>query len=162
MAAGKRLSGLAVDRLREPGRYSDGHGLFLQITRGGVKSWLLRYQLDGRERWMGLGPLHTVSLSEARESALDARKLLLRGVDPLDQRRADRAQARVGQARTITFRECAERLISSQERGWRNEKHRAQWKATLTTYADPVVGELPVDAVDTGLVMRVLEPIWET
>ena len=77
------LSAKGVANLKKPGRYGDGHGLCLQITPSGVKSWLLRYERNGRERWMGLGPLHTVSLGEARERARKARGQLLDGIDPL-------------------------------------------------------------------------------
>lgn len=86
-----RLSALAVSRQKTPGMYADGGGLYLQVSRSGSKSWIFRYAMEGREREMGLGPLHTVSLSEARELALEARKLKLRGVDPIDARNAERA-----------------------------------------------------------------------
>jgi hypothetical protein len=109
---------------------------------------------------MGLGPLDLVSLSEARERAREARKLLLDGNDPIEHRRLAKRQARLEAVLGITFRECAERHIASHEAAWRNAKHRAQWRSTLSTYAHPVIGELPVSAIDTGLVLKVLEPIW--
>src|SRR5215210_8423582 len=134
MAESKRLTAFSVERLVAPGRYSDGHGLNLQITDAGVKSWLFRYQLHGRERSMGLGPMHTVGLADARKAALEARRLLLNKIDPLDARQSQRAQGRIEAARGLMFRDCADRLIAAQEKGWRNPKHRAQWRSTLATY----------------------------
>lgn len=161
MRDSNRLSALTVSKLREPGRYGDGHGLWLQVAPGGAKSWLFRFMLKGQARQMGLGPVHTVSLAEARQAALAARKLLLAGVDPIEARRAEHAQARLEAASAVTFKEAAEAYIASHRAGWRNEKHAEQWSATLTTYAYPVIGDLSVAGVDVGLVLKVLEPIWK-
>lgn len=155
-----------VARRTEPGRYGDGRGLYLQITRAGVKSWLLRYQLDGRERWMGLGPAHTFTLEEARERARRARQLLRDGVDPLDARREERSrqasEAALAAARTVTFRECAEQYFNRHSVRWNNAKHRAQFMSTLRQYAFPHFGKVPVADVDMALVLRAIEPIWTT
>lgn len=162
----EKLSAKLVQSLSKPGRYGDGRGLWLQVTapkaedKRPSKSWLLRYTLHGRAREMGLGPLDLVSLAEARDRAKAARKLLLDGVDPIEVRRQQRAEARLQAAQGVTFEECATRYIAAHESSWRNEKHRAQWSSTLTTYAFPVLGSLPVAAIDTGLVLKVLEPIW--
>jgi integrase len=110
---------------------------------------------------MGLGPYPDVSLAEARQKAFDARRLLRDGVDPIEARRAARTAARLEEARSLTFKDCAERYIVAHEAGWRNAKHRAQWRSTLKTYAFPVLGELSIAAIDTPLVMKRLEPIWE-
>jgi integrase len=110
---------------------------------------------------MGLGPLHTISLSDARERALQARKQLSEGIDPLLARQEKRSQELLAQARSISFRDCAEKLIESHESGWRNADHRRQWRATLQRYVFPVLGDLPVGAVDTVAVLKVLEPIWK-
>src|SRR4051794_16103460 len=103
---------------------------------------------------MGLGSVELVPLAEAREKAHEARRALLDKLDPLVARAAAREQARVLAAQSMTFAQCAERMIASHEAGWRNPKHRAQWKSTLATYAYPVFGELPVVSVETGLVIR--------
>ncbi len=142
--------------------YPDGAGLYLQVTARGARSWVYRYMLNGRPRYMGLGPLHTVTLADARVKALEARRLRLAGVDPIDARDDALAQARLEAARSITFKDAAEAYIEAHKPGWRNEKHAAQWTSTLETYAYPVLGSLPVQGVDVGLVMRVLEPIWAT
>jgi integrase len=155
-----RLSSLAVGRLRDPGLYPDGGGLYLQISRLGGKSWLFRFRADGRERWMGLGPASLVGLAEARRRAEEYRRQRLAGIDPIEARRAELEASRLEAAKAVTFRSCAESYISSHRAGWRNAKHGAQWGATLETYAYPVFGDLPVQAVDTGMVVKVLEPIW--
>jgi len=144
-----------------PGRHGDGDGLWLQVRAGGGKSWLFRYQLRGQARQMGLGPVGLVSLAMARQMAHAARLLLLDGVDPIEERARQR-QPPPAPPSAPSFRRCAERYIAAHEAGWSNDKHRQQWPATLEAYAHPVLGDLPVDAIDTGLVLRVLEPIWTT
>ena len=142
--------------------YPDGNGLYLQVTKPGVRSWVYRYMLNGAPRHMGLGPLDAVTLADARVKALDARRLRLAGVDPINARKDALAEARLETARSITFKDAAERYMEAHKAGWRNAKHRDQWRTTLETYAYPVFGELPVQGVDVALVMRVLEPIWGT
>lgn len=111
---------------------------------------------------MGLGSASTFTLSEARDKALTCRKLCYEGIDPIEMRRGQRQEAALEAAKAVTFRACAEGHMEAHRAGWRNDKHANQWSATLATYAYPVFGDLPVQAVDTGLVMRVLEPIWTT
>jgi integrase len=156
-----RLTALKVERAKRPGMYADGGGLYLQVTQGGA-SWIYRYMLGGRAREMGLGPLALFGLSDARARALDARRLRHEGIDPIEARKAARMQARLDSARAMTFEQCAEAYIEAHRAGWRNAKHAAQWQATLTTYAEPIIGRLPVQAIDTALVLKVLEPIWTT
>jgi integrase len=160
MRGAERLTAVKVAKLRAAGRYGDGRGLWLHIGPSGSKSWVLRYMRDGRAREMGLGPLDLVSLADARQRAREARRVLLDGRDPIDAKHEQRAQRRLDEARSMTFSTCAARYIAGHEAGWRNAKHRGQWQATLTTYAYPVFAELPVAAVDTGMVLKVLEPIW--
>jgi len=157
-----KLSALKVSKLKDPGRYGDGLGLWLQITPTGTKSWLFRYMIAGRAREMGLGPLHTISLADARQKATDCRKLLLEGRDPIEVRRVERMQARIDAARGITFKACAEQYVESHKAGWRNEKHAAQWTATLEAYVYPLFGGASVAAIDTALVLKALQPIWTT
>ena len=104
-----RLTALKIARVRKPGRYGDGGGLVLQVSKWGTKSWLFRYERNGRERQMGLGPLHTISLADARELATEKRKLLLRGLDPIDERNTERAARRLEVAKAMTFDQCAPR-----------------------------------------------------
>ncbi|HEX2448005.1 MAG TPA: integrase arm-type DNA-binding domain-containing protein [Methyloceanibacter sp.] len=147
-------------RLKEPGRYLDERGLYLQVTETGVRSWIFRYARDGRERWLGLGPLHTVDLKTARERARQARLQLLNGIDPLDARKAARAEKVLEAAKTLTFEEAAKDWFATHERKWSNEKHRAQIKGDLRRLAFPKIGRVPVAALDTGLVLKVVEPVW--
>jgi integrase len=157
-----RLSAPAVARNTKPGLYSDGGGLYLQITVAGVKSWLFRYMRNGKARGMGIGPLHTVTLAEARTKALNCRRQLLDDIDPLDERQAKQAEKKIVTAKTMTFNACADAYIEAHRAGWKNVKHAAQWESTLDTYAGPFFGDLSVAAVDTALVMKALEPIWTT
>jgi integrase len=149
-----------VERLREKGRYPDGNNLYLQIINPANRSWVFRYERDGRERAMGLGPAHTLTLAEAREKAREARKLLLDGIDPLDHRKAQHAALAAGRAKALTFREAAERYFDQHERKWGNRKHRAQFMSTLRAYAFPVLANLPVAEIDTPAVLRAIEPHW--
>lgn len=149
-----KLNSMAVLKTSAPGYYGDGGGLWLQVAKGGSKSWVFRFTVNGRRREMGLGPTHTIGLAEARARALECRKQVLDRKDPIELRRL--AHARDG----ITFDQCAAAYIEAHRASWRNAKHAAQWSSTLTTYASPVIGYMPVAAVDTAAVMRVLRPIW--
>jgi integrase len=136
--------------------YPDGACLYLLVGRTGSKSWVFRYRCDGRVHDMGLGPLHTVSLDEAREDALAWRKLRRKGVDPIAARRAEKQQAALDRAKTKTFQQCAEEYIADHRIGWKNDKHAAQWPSTLETYVYPIFGKRPVQAIDRDLVLQVL------
>lgn len=157
-----KLTDREVRSLKEPGRYGDGLGLWLQVSDVGGKSWLFRFMLNGRARMMGLGRYDDVSLEEARRKARECRKLLAEGKDPLEERKARLALDRLASAKVLTFNECARAYIEANRAGWKNDKHAGQWESTLATYASPIIGKLPVAEIDTGLVLKVLEPIWTT
>jgi integrase len=161
-----KLSATRVERERTPGRYADGGGLYLQVGPTGGKSWLFRYMLAGKAREMGLGPVDSLELAKARKAAERCREQLNAGVDPIEAREADRAAGKAAAALELakvrTFKDCAESYIKAHRDGWKNAKHADQWTNTLTEYAYPVLGALPVSKVDTGLVLQVLEPIWKT
>jgi integrase len=142
--------------------YADGAGLYLQVTGDGGKSWIYRFSLRGKPREMGLGSLTAVSLADARAKAATCRALRQDGVDPIEARRAQHAQAALDAAKAITFKEAAERYIAAHKAGWKAAKHAGLWENTLVTYAYPVIGKVSVQAVDTGLVLKILEPIWST
>ncbi|HTT81004.1 MAG TPA: integrase arm-type DNA-binding domain-containing protein [Stellaceae bacterium] len=159
----------AIDRLsaiglksKGLGMHADGAGLYLCVGAGGRRSWIFRYKFGGKPHEMGLGPLHTIGLKEARERARRCREQLLDGINPLGARQAQRQAARLDRAKAITFQECAERYIEAHRPTWRNAKHAAQWPSTLETYVYPAFGDLPVQAIDEGLIVKVLEPIWST
>jgi integrase len=162
----RQLNSLQVRRINEPGRYRCGECLWLQITEkkgGGVaKSWLLRYKINDSERQMGLGSLSLFTLKEARERARKFRQLLADRIDPIDAKREQRANAKAERAKRKTFKQCAEAYIAAHAASWRNARHATQWPVSLGNYAYPVMGDLPVAAVDVPHVLRVLEPIWTT
>lgn len=162
-----RLSAKKVASNLEPGYYSDGGGLYMQVGPSGSKSWIFRFMRhtvssNGKpmSRDMGLGSLLGLSLAEAREKAADCRRLLANRIDPIDARDSVRARQALEAAKSMAFTECAAAFIKANRAGWKNEKHIAQWENTIATYAQPVFGSLSVQAVDTGLVLKALEPIW--
>jgi integrase len=155
----RMLTERKIERAK-PGRYSDGHGLYLIVHNANNKSFAYRWERDGHERWMGLGPTHTVSLKMAREKARAARLLRLEGIDPLEQRKAAKAAHALAVAKLKTFKECAEDYIAANRDGWKNARHGQQWIMTLATYVYPKIGNLPVGSIDTGLVLSCVEPIW--
>jgi integrase len=167
---GEKLSPIKVRREKKPGMYGDGRGLWLHVGPSApgspdplaAKSWIFRYMLRGTAREMGLGPLHTIGLADARQRAQAARQLCLDGIDPLDQKNDKKARDALEAAKAVTFKACAAKYVASNRAGWRNQKHAAQWDATLAAYVYPVIGQLPVGAIDTGHVTRILEPIWAT
>lgn len=145
-----KLSAIAVEKQTKPGRHSDGGGLYLNVSSTGSKSWLFMWVRGGKRREMGQGPYPAVSLKAAREKAADCRRIVAEGHDPIIER--DR---KVGK----TFGECADIYITSMERNWRNEKHRKQWRQTLTVYCERI-RERPVSTISTDDVLSVLTPIW--
>jgi len=157
-----KLTAVKIAKLdiKKQAQYGDGKGLWLQVSAFGTRSWLLRYMVGGRARVMGLGPYPEVSLKEARERAAEARKQIRDGVDPIDARREKKMAAKVEAARLTSFAQCVEEYLETHESAWKNNKHREQWRSTIATYAHPIIGKLPVAAVDTALVLKVLRPIW--
>jgi integrase len=160
------LSVKRVESLKKPGRYGDGDGLYLKVNPskkpGKSKSWIFRYERDGSETFMGFGPYPLVGIAEAREMRLAARRQLLAGIDPLRARDEARARIAAQEAQRITFADAAQQYFDLHERQWKNAKHRAQFLSTLKQYVFPVLGSLPVDSIDTGLVLRCLDPIWHS
>ena len=156
------LTKLQVDKIKKPGRYGDGGGLWLQVSSFGTKAWLYRFTLRGRARQMGLGPVEDVSLADARDLAHAARLDVRAGRDPIELRKAVRSQQAAAAASSMTFREAALAAIVAREPGWDNQSHLHQWRRTLETYAYPTLGSLSVASIDTGLVLKCLEPIWNT
>jgi integrase len=159
-----RLSASFVKGLKKAGKFYDGGGLMLQANATGrkgvvTKAWLFRYQIDKRERYMGLGTARVVSLAEAREKANACRKLVAAGIDPLTQHKADRAAARSAELHMATFKQCLDGFLNSHGDSWR-EKHLKQWQNSMASYAKPLFG-LTVNAIDVGAVLKVIEPEWK-
>ncbi|QTX22573.1 tyrosine-type recombinase/integrase [Comamonas aquatica] len=162
MVKANKLTQLQASRIKVAGMHGDGAGLWLKVTEGGSKSWILRYTMAGRERWTGLGPYPDVSLAEARDKAMAWRKQVREGVDPMKVKQEAMATARAEQAKKVTFAWCASQYIESHRAGWKNAKHAEQWVSTLAMYAEPVMGKMDVALVETEHVVRVLEPIWNS
>ncbi len=131
-----------VDKLIIPGKHLCDRGLYLQVAGPESRSWLFRYSFRGKERWLGLGSALDVSLVQARDARDDARALLRQGTDPVQRRKDAKVNARVQERSSVTFRERAEQYLQAHEEGWRNAKHRDQWRATLRNYVYPVIGNL--------------------
>ena len=163
MAGIERLTALHVKNAKPGDKLSDGGGLRLDVDHKGNRAWVFRFTspATGKERWMGLGSVDDVPLQKAREAAQQARTLVRQSIDPIEHRKAQRAAAKVEASRAITFKAYAEGFISSREAGWKNDKHRQQWRNSLGTYAYPLIGHLPVVEVDTAAVLSVLRPIWQ-
>lgn len=155
-----KLTAVFVKTVSTAGLYADGGNLYLQAGENRTSSWLFRYMLNGKARAMGLGSARDVTLAQAREKAAVYRSQLAEGIDPIEARNAKRIGAQIEVARAITFRHCAERFIAAHEAGWKSLKHREQWSASLELHVYPTVGALPVSAIDTTLVMQMLEPLW--
>jgi integrase len=151
-----------IEKLRAAGRYRDAEtrGLYLQITPGGSRSWILRYELDKRERFMGLGPYSLVSLKHAREKAREAKLLLLDGRDPIEARFAKRDAQRRDRVENVTFKAAARKFYAVHVDTWRNAKVQRQWLSTLEKYASPLLAERPVRAIDTALINEALAERW--
>lgn len=167
----KKLSPLGIKSLIEPGRYNDGRGLYLHIRRSTpselgeepklYRAWVFRYRdrVTGKLRDKGLGPLSDVSLKGAREAARECREKLRKKLDPIDSDRQQLLKAKLEHSKRVTFKQCYKRYIKAHKASWSNAKHAAQWTSTLKTYAVPL-HHVPVDQVDTDLVLSCLEPIW--
>ncbi|MCL2643890.1 MAG: integrase arm-type DNA-binding domain-containing protein [Betaproteobacteria bacterium] len=159
----EKLTASKVARISKPGKYSDGNGLYLQVTKSFVKSWVFRYQTNGKEHYMGLGPLHAVDIKEAREKARKARACLSRKVDPLQERmmitiKREKMEGFIEYSKT--FDECVIEYIAHHKHGWKSAKHLKQWENSLRTYVSPNFGKMLVREITTVLVLKVLEPIW--
>lgn len=148
----KRLSAQTVRSLKLPGLHGDGNGLYLKVDPSGAKRWIQRIVIDGKRRDLGIGPLSLVSLADAREKALENRKLARAGGDPL--------AAKKRSMEVLTFKAAAEKVHELSKPTWRNEKHGNQWINTLTTYVFPVFGSKRVDTVTSADVLAALSPIW--
>ena len=155
-----KLSALAVKALKKPGRYSDGNGLYVVVSKSGSKKWILRTVVPDstkesgtRRTDIGLGGLSLVSLKEAREEAARLRKIARDGADPLTERKKARATV-------PTFKEAATQVHVEHSKTWKNEKHAAQWINTLKEYTFPVFGDRPVDQVGSAEVLKALSEIW--
>jgi len=155
-----RLTALQVHRAKQ-GKHNDGGNLYLYVHAGGSRSWVFRYGPQGKHEH-GLGPVHTVSVTAARERARACREMLLNGIDPIAKGKARKTAAKGTAARAMSFSACADGYFAAHRVGWKNAKHAVAWRNSLKVYAEPTFGALPVQDVDTAIIIKVLEPIWST
>lgn len=157
-------SAKGVEAVSKPGYHRCGQGLYLQVSKQGTKSWLYRYKspVTQKQREMGLGSLYFVGLADARQLAISQKRLVIDGKDPIEERNRSRVEQQLAQARNLAFADVAQACINSKSHEWKNAKHAQQWKNTLTTYAFPVIGHLPISDITTDLILKILEPIWVT
>jgi hypothetical protein len=147
----------AILRAAKPGLYCDGRGLYLKLAPPHSASWVLKYTVAGRRHAHGLGPYPLLGLANARATALEKRRAIAAGQDPILATRTARFATRIA-----TFREVAEKYIEAHAAGWKGSKSEQQWRQSLRDYVYPVIGDLPVQAVDTDAVLRCIEPLWAT
>jgi integrase len=145
------LTALKV-RKAGPGRHSDGHGLYLVVRPPGSRAWVLRMQHKGRRRDFGLGPVHDVSLAEARYQAAQLRRMVRAGLDPVKERGLRRANVQ-------TFEKVARRCYEAMKGGWKDRRN-ASWLASLENHVFPLIGDRRIDDIDSAAVLMVLEPVW--
>ena len=160
MPARRALTATQLAALKDEGVHWVAPSLYLQIRPQGTRSWLFRYSRGGENQWLGLGALADKPLSEARDEAAMLRVAVRRGADPIAEKQQVRQAAKRTRNSVPTFAQCAEQYIESHRAGWKNEKHVAQWEQTIATYANPVLGKMPVDQITVEDVLKVVQPIW--
>jgi len=148
----RALSARFVETVTAPGKYFDGHGLFLRVAKNGARQWVQRITIRGKRTELGLGSPPAVTLATARRLALENRGKAMLGGDPLADKRKDREG--------MTFADAVEKYLAAKLSEFRNEKHRRQWRSTLDAYAAPVLGRKLVSEITVQDVLRALEPIW--
>jgi len=149
-----------IDKITTPGMHLCDRGLYLQVSGEQSRSWIFRYTFRGKARWLGLGSARDVTIAQARDARDDARALIRRGIDPVQERKDGKSKASIRERNAVPFRERADQYIQAHEAGWKNAKHREQWRTTLTTYVYPTIGEIPAAAVTAGHIVDLLRPIW--
>jgi integrase len=157
-----RLNAISASNNKKPGLYPDGAGLYLRVKQSGARSWIFRYMHQRKPRYLGLGSASSVSLATARSLAVDARSQLEQGKDPIEVKRLAEREEAAKKARAMSFKECAEAFVAAHEPGWKNAKHRAQWRSTLATYLYPKFGSVPVSEITTEMVLDAIQPIWHS
>src|SRR5438105_1473413 len=149
-----------LQRITKRGRYSCGHGCYMQIAEGGSRAWLFRYRTGHKGYHIGLGSCEYVTLAEACDKAIEYRRMLAAGRDPMTEKRGAKRERLLATAHAKTFKECCTAYITAHESGWKGSGSRKQWQQSLENYAYPKIGNLPVANIDLTCVLSVLEPIW--
>jgi integrase len=155
-----KLSDRGIKAEKKQGRYADGNGLYLQVSRSGSKSWLFRFMMDKKPREMGLGSTSTVTLSEARVEALECKKKLREGIEPIKARNERLERIKADNVDVLSFKKCAEEYLKAHSARWKSIRHAEIWKSSLKRFAYPLLGHLPVNTIERSHIMCVLDPIW--
>jgi integrase len=157
----ERLTQADVASIKVPGKYRFAPGLYLQVASATRKSWIYRFTVCRQERFMGLGSARDVSLAQARKRLEEIRvSQVAKKIDPIAEQKKASEIERIARVKAVPFRERADQYITAHEGEWRNPKHRAQWRATLQTYAYPVIGDLSASAITASHIVQILRPIW--
>jgi integrase len=154
-----RLTDAKIARITELGMYAVGGGLYLHVSSATARQWIFRYRRNGKRRDMGLGSTSVRNLDQARAAALRCRQLIAEGADPIESRRHTRLQHRMAAAKSVTFSECMALYAKQHHAGW-SANYSRKWGEILERYAVPVLGPLPIAAVDDQLLRQILRPIW--
>ncbi len=155
----RTLTNKKIEEIFEKGNHYDGDGLKLRVDKNLNKNWIVRYQIDGKTREIGLGKHPFISLKDARQKLFNIKKMIYDGIDPLELKKERQLQK---QNKKITFQEMCEEFINTFQVEWTNKKQKQQWTNTLKTYAYPIIGKLPLDKINNKHICKILNPIWNT
>ena len=150
---------LKVNKIKQKGIYSDGDGLRLRVDKNNNKNWVFRYSMFGKSKDMGLGKFPIVTLNDARQKLVNAKKIIYEGKDPIKLKKEKQIELK---RKSITFKKIRDEFIETFQVEWSNSKHKNQWINTLKTYADPIIGDLAPSEIKTHHVLSILKPIWSS
>ena len=153
------LTNKKIEEIYQKGNHYDGDGLKLRVDKNINKNWIVRYQLFGTIREMGLGKYPYISLKDARRKLFEVKKMIYDGIDPLEIKKELQLEKK---KKILTFQEISDEFINTFQVEWSNKKHKQQWTNTLKTYARPIIGKLSVDKINNNHVCKILKPIWNT
>tara|TARA_B100000212_G_scaffold90456_1_gene66396 strand:+ start:131 stop:1318 length:1188 start_codon:yes stop_codon:yes gene_type:complete len=148
-----------INKIKQKGIYSDGDGLRLRVDENNNKNWVFRYTMFGKSKDMGLGKFPIVTLNDARQKLVNAKKIIYEGKDPIKLKKEKQIELK---RKSITFKKIRDEFIETFEVEWSNSKHKNQWINTLKTYADPIIGDLAPSEIKTHHVLSILKPIWSS
>ncbi len=155
----RTLTNKKIEEICQKGNHYDGDGLKLRVDKNLNKNWIVRYQINGKTREIGLGKYPFTTLKDARQKLFNIKKMIYDGIDPLELKKESQLQK---QKKKITFQEMCEEFINAFQVEWTNKKQKQQWTNTLKTYAYPIIGKLPLDKINNKHICKILNPIWNT
>ena len=155
----RTLTNKKIKEICQKGNHYDGDGLKLRVDKNLNKNWIVRYQIDGKTREIGLGKYPFISIKDARQKLFNIKKMIYDGIDPLELKKENQLQK---QKKKINFQEMCEEFINTFQVEWTNKKQKQQWTNTLKTYTYPIIGKLPLDKINNKHICKILNPIWNT